>query len=876
MTKNRPLTHSEGVNMERLPSFKSGQEALNYAHQCRYKHLAELAISAFREAARLFGKDGNRKEVMKAFSWQLTIKRKLANNQTEEHEQDLLLFLERYRDFINEKGYLLCKYNYLIIQINKRSKQNENYPIMEGVLQKLAKVVEDNRDIFPWVPIEQINIWKAQAKIAASNSTPDIMKRSQLYREAAALSLLPEGSSSTLAQEMNIKRVAFLSEAEKLMAFWCVRRERNDLSGAIAHMKQAIEHAQLAKQLDLQNYDLQPHYLSYWFNVFSARKSVEKNDFQEALQYLDQAVTEVNHFNEDDLFPNYFANKTDLLQERLLVEAYIAFSEKQFVNTSVRLNTWLKTMKEDLKGSWKYSNVAVRKILADVLSKELSPPSANDVEDSIKKAGSSIRFGKACNKLADFAAYVAYNAEGGLLTKNLYDEIVNKCIPLFPLSSQTESRFSFSFFNREPYDELPVYFKEWLREAEYLKAEASVRELYRGLKTYLIVICDYYYQKRAALQLKGVQVKPLPTDFKNNFLNMDIDNLAVVVILLLKSIGKRPKGRPKLVDWFQGWLKEYIQLYSQFSKRQDAEVVKKMIQLVKDKLIGQTYIDIFPLVINIARLITSENKLLEYETQVLWQRPDAEKMVLKGKKVFDVNEYYYLKPHWKNFYHGVQDSNHHSFETYKASMFEGSVITEYHELLKRRSIHELQWRHFEFPAKITEFEKIVASPPRETQIEHFLQENKWLLGPYYTKLHVEKRLQEDSRLDIFCTRYDGGQDIWEIKLPSVRLFNVDLSKTSKLNKSLEQLANYQRELRENALPIFWQKQIRIRDPSGFLLIGRDAEFSHDERKKLSDLNSEIKSRLRTVLTYDDLIRRAKVLIETLRGTKVLPIDSHIR
>jgi len=876
VTKNRPLTHSEGVNMERLPSFKSGQEALNYAHQCRYKHLAELAISAFREAARLFGKDGNRKEVMKAFSWQLTIKRKLANNQTEEYEQDLLLFLERYRDFINEKGYLLCKYNYLIIQINKRSKQNENYPIMEGVLQKLAKVVEDNRDIFPWVPIEQINIWKAQAKIAASNSTPDIMKRSQLYREAAALSLLPEGSSSTLAQEMNIKRVAFLSEAEKLMAFWCVRRERNDLSGAIAHMKQAIEHAQLAKQLDLQNYDLQPHYLSYWFNVFSARKSVEKNDFQETLQYLDQAVTEVNHFNEDDLFPNYFANKTDLLQERLLVEAYIAFSEKQFVNTSVRLNTWLKTMKEDLKGSWKYSNVAVRKILADVLSKELSPPSANDVKDSIKKAGSSIRFGKACNKLADFAAYVAYNAEGGLLTKNLYDEIVNKCIPLFPLSSQTESRFSFSFFNREPYDELPVYFKEWIREAEYLKAEASVRELYRGLKTYLIVICDYYYQKRAALQLKGVQVKPLPTDFKNNFLNMDIDNLAVVVILLLKSIGKRPKGRPKLVDWFQGWLKEYIQLYSQFSKRQDAEVVKKMIQLVKDKLIGQTYIDIFPLVINIARLITSENKLLEYETQVLWQRPDAEKMVLKGKRVFDVNEYYYLKPHWKNFYHGVQDSNHHSFETYKASMFEGSVITEYHELLKRRSIHELQWRHFEFPAKIIEFEKIVASPPRETQIEHFLQENKWLLGPYYTKLHVEKRLQEDSRLDIFCTRYDGGQDIWEIKLPSVRLFNVDLSKTSKLNKSLEQLANYQRELRENALPIFWQKQIRIRDPSGFLLIGRDAEFSHDERKKLSDLNSEIKSRLRTVLTYDDLIRRAKVLIETLRGTKVLPIDSHIR
>jgi len=871
VTKNRPLTHSEGVNMERerLPSFKSGQEALSYAHQCRYKHLAELAISAFKEAARLFEKDGNRKEVMKAFSWQLTIKRKLANNQTEEYEQDLLLFLESYRDFINEKGYLLCKYNYLIIQISKHSKQIENYPIMEGVLQELAKVVENNRDIFPWVPIEQINIWKAQAKIAASNNTPDIMKRSQLYREAAALSLLPEGSSSTLAQEMNVRRVAFLSEAEKFMAFWCIRRERNDLSGAIAHMKQAIEHAQLAKQLDHQNFDLQPHYLSYWFNVFSARKSVENNDFQGALQYLDQAVTEANHFNEDDLFPNYFANKTDLLQERLLVEAYIAFSEKRFVDTSMRLNTWLETMKEDLKGSWKYSNVAVRKILADVLSKELSPPSANDVKDSIKKAGSSIRFGKACNKLADFVAYVAYNAEGGILTKNLYDEIVNKCIPLFPLSSQTESRFSSCFFNREPYDELPVYFKEWIREAEYLKAEASVRELYRGLKTYLIVICDYYYQKRAALQLKDVQVKPLPTDFQNNFLNMDIDNLAVAVILLLKSIGKMPKGRPKLVDWFQGWLEEYIQLYSQFSKKQDAEVVKKMIQLVKDKLIRQTYIDIFPLVINIARLITSENKLFEYEAQVLWQRPDAEKMVLKGKRVFDVNEYYYLKPHWKNFYHGVQDSDHHSFETYKASMFEGSVITEHHELLKRRSIHELQWRYFEFPAKITEFENIVASSPRELQIKYFLQENKWLLSPYYKELHVEKHLQEGSRLDIFCTRYDGGQDIWEIKLPSVRLFNADLSKTSELNKCLEQLGNYQRKLQENAPLIFWQTQTRIYNPWGFLLIGRDVEFSNDEHQKLFNLNSEIKSLLRAVLTYDDLIRQAKGLIKTLRGTEGL-------
>ena len=853
---------------EILPSFSSGEEALGYAHQHRKgsPQQLELALLAFKEAARLFRTEGQRKKVMEASSWHLSLQGKL-NEKGTEYEQELLQFLEEYRDLCNERQYLFCQFSYLK-HVSLLSQQKKDYPTAAEVLPKLADLAETHRDAFGRVSREQVAIWRVQAKIATLRNTEDIDKRIQYYREAAELSLPPGGLYSALSYEMQAQRANFLSGAEKLAGFQCIRRGRNDLNGAIAHMQEAIKHAQVAKKIDPTKFPSQIHYLSYWLNVFSARERVENGDFQEALLHLDEAITEADYFNERAIFPNYFANKSDLVQERLLVKAYIDFSEKRFSNAHTLLKTWLKAMKEDLQGSWKYANVAVRSVLTDVLSKELSPPSASHVKEDIERASASVRLGTACRKIADFALLVASQAERRLLTNASLDTIASECIQLFPLSSRSDYRVSLSFFEQGPYDELPAYFGEWMREAESLEGETLFQELEHGLKAYLAVICDYYDPKREALVKKGVQVKSLPEDFQRDFIKMDVPGLAIAVIHLLKSIGKMPKGRPRLVNEFQQWLNYYLQLRDQFLKNCEPEVAKQMLRLIKKDLIGQTYIDMFPLVIHVRRLAHSNGDVLEYRANVLWQRPEAEEMILQGGMIFEVGKYYYLKPHWKNFYHGTQDTDHHTFEAYRSSLFEACVINEYQRLRERRRIRGLQWRYFEFPAKIQAFEEIVRDPQSEQEIERFLSKNEWMLSPFYTELEVQKRVQEDHRLDLFCTRYDQGHDIWEIKLPSETLFNRDFTKTQKLNKALEQLGEYQRVLQENAQRIYWQTETRIHNPQGFLLIGREKEAA--QRERLRRLNDELSRLRRTVFTYDDLIRRAKKFVETLRKRRPLP------
>lgn len=854
-----------------LPSFSNGSEALNYAHQHRMEHQPGLAIPAFREAARLFGEKGDRRRAMRASSWHLTLRGRLGKKEVK-YEQDLSHFLEEYKDFFNEKGYLFCEQIYLT-QISIRSYQQENYLTAVATLQKLVDLVESHRDVFDKVPKEQIAIWRAQAKIAALKNTQDIDKRIQYYREAANLSSSHEGMDSALADKMRVCKANYLSAVEKLLAFRCVRRGRNDLDGAITHMRQAIEYAQAAKQIAPEKFALHPHYLSYWLNMYFARKRVEDRDFQEALQYLDKTIIEASNFIERSIFPNYFANKLDLCQERRLVEAYIAFSEKRFGHVSTLLNAWLKAMKEDLQGSWKYTNVAVRKVVTNVLLKGLLPPPADKVKKNIDEASGSVRVGTACHKLADLVMHAATTAERGLLTSESYEEIIKQCISSFPLSSQSSDyQVSIGFFERNPYDELPAYFGEWIKEAEQLDGEVLFDELELGLRVYLTVICDYYDQKWDALVQRGVEVKPLPVGFTRDFINMDIGGLAIAVIHLLKSIGKMPKGRPNLVTEFRQWLNDYLQLRSQFLGNCDSKVAKQMFQLIKQKLIGQTYIEIFPLVIRVVSYAVPENDVREYHSQVLWQRPGVEEMILRGKMVFEVGKYYYLKPHWKNLYHVIQDTSHLTFEAYESSLFEKYVLTEHEKHRDRRRIRGFQWRCFEFPSKIKEFEKIISNPGREYKIEQFLLENKWMLSPYYIEIKVEKRIQEDFRLDLFCTRDDERHDIWEIKLPSKRLFKSDFTKTSEFNAALDQLGDYQRVMKENAQRIFWQTQMRIYEPSGFLLIGR--EEGPKQQEYLRRLNDELSRLKRTVLTYDDLIGRAKNFIETLRGQRQWPATSY--
>lgn len=166
-----------------------------------------------------------------------------------------------------------------------------------------------------------------------------------------------------------------------------------------------------------------------------------------------------------------------------------------------------------------------------------------------------------------------------------------------------------------------------------------------------------------------------------------------------------------------------------------------------------------------------------------------------------------------------------------------------------------------------EFEKLLDKPDIDEvqDIQPFLKNSKHrvLLSPQCKEVWPQKQLGNKHQVDFIVREYDDSYTAIELKLPNVPLFTKALNPSHQVKDGLQQLRDYCDYIdlnrdsveREEGLP-------GIIQPRGILVIGRRKDLSPETAQKLASINRD--SVRFTIMTYDDLIDRARALINSVK------------
>ncbi|MBI2032333.1 MAG: DUF4263 domain-containing protein [Candidatus Levybacteria bacterium] len=170
--------------------------------------------------------------------------------------------------------------------------------------------------------------------------------------------------------------------------------------------------------------------------------------------------------------------------------------------------------------------------------------------------------------------------------------------------------------------------------------------------------------------------------------------------------------------------------------------------------------------------------------------------------------------------------------------------------------------------KIKKLEKMLGGiiKSNEKNIQLFLKENFWMLGTEYISVADEEWLATGGRLDFLAQKINGYFDIVELKLPSEMLFVGKKGKESmsgNLKDAVSQMARYRNHYDKNYLFETSKHDSERRDvlyPIGVIIIGR----STTEQKSILEYHRNIFDRRLNILTYDDIVQKAKQIIKNIK------------
>lgn len=175
-------------------------------------------------------------------------------------------------------------------------------------------------------------------------------------------------------------------------------------------------------------------------------------------------------------------------------------------------------------------------------------------------------------------------------------------------------------------------------------------------------------------------------------------------------------------------------------------------------------------------------------------------------------------------------------------------------------------------AAMTAYQALLDDPNTgETAMQTFIEENLWLLGLDYAKMIPQQRLMT-GRMDFILERYDGFQDLLELKDPQDPIVVVGSTPTDgsapppsaySLSPSLAQVLGQVHSYRDRltryadaAEELFGLRHSR--DPRIIIVIGRADRLAEHSRRVLTELNKSL-HRVE-VIPYDLLARRAGAVL----------------
>ena len=169
---------------------------------------------------------------------------------------------------------------------------------------------------------------------------------------------------------------------------------------------------------------------------------------------------------------------------------------------------------------------------------------------------------------------------------------------------------------------------------------------------------------------------------------------------------------------------------------------------------------------------------------------------------------------------------------------------------------------------IAELDELLKAKRRnESKLQSCLTNNPILFGLEYQKVIPKYKLGAEYEMDYALERYSGVIDVLEIESSNLQVFNKNGDPSQYLTHAEQQVMDWLRWIERNH-PYARESLPGITRPIGFVVIGRSKTLDTKNKQKLLHRNTLFRGNLE-ILTYDDLVQKAKTMLNILSGTKSL-------
>jgi hypothetical protein len=161
---------------------------------------------------------------------------------------------------------------------------------------------------------------------------------------------------------------------------------------------------------------------------------------------------------------------------------------------------------------------------------------------------------------------------------------------------------------------------------------------------------------------------------------------------------------------------------------------------------------------------------------------------------------------------------------------------------------------------LNEFEALLSGP--EEPCHQFLKAHPELICPTYDA-YWSKKTFGNHVSDFVFREPPNDYLLVEIEAPHRRLFRKDGHPRQPLTHAISQIRDWVRYIQDNKTQVEQDLMGVSATPRSLVVIGRSGSLNEENRRILAVMQSE-QPRL-TILTYDDLVRRARTQLERLLG-----------
>jgi hypothetical protein len=158
---------------------------------------------------------------------------------------------------------------------------------------------------------------------------------------------------------------------------------------------------------------------------------------------------------------------------------------------------------------------------------------------------------------------------------------------------------------------------------------------------------------------------------------------------------------------------------------------------------------------------------------------------------------------------------------------------------------------------------LAAEGSNEAKLQQTLTTHPILFGPEYVRVSPQHRLGSEYVMDYALVRASTLVDLVEIESSTHVLYTRAGNPSAPLTHAEQQVLDWLAVIRDHA-PYHQRELPELQQPMGFVVIGRSSTLSEADVEKLRQRNRLLGASL-LILTYDDLLARAKVLLGVLEG-----------